>query len=79
MKRNIIGILGSTMGLVFSIFDAMMSYADTAPIEDNLGIEIISWDKFILKTLIYMIIGFLIGLIVQFVLKRVMFNYSNKK
>lgn len=65
MKKSLLLISG-LIGILFSLFDAMASYADTAPIDIDLGIEIISWDKFILKNLLYM----MIGLIIQFTLKK---------
>lgn len=59
------------IGILYSLFDAMLSYADTAAIDDNFGIEILSWDKFIFKTIIYMVIGFVIGFIIQFGLRKI--------
>lgn len=66
------------MGVLFSLSDAMISYADTAPIEDEIGFEIISWDKFIFKTIIYAVIGLSVGVTIQFILKRLAFNIKNR-
>lgn len=64
MKKILI-IAGTAAGLFFSVWDSMVSYADTAPLDDPTGIEIISWPFFIKKTLIYMLIGGISGWIIS--------------
>lgn len=76
MKKGASYILGVIIGLTLAISDAMISYADTAPIEDEIGFEIISWDKFIFKTIIYVVIGLSVGVTIQFVVKKL---YNNRK
>lgn len=66
------------MGVLFSLLDAMVGYADTAPVDDSFGFEIISWDKFIFKTIIYAVIGLSVGVTIQFVVKRLAFNIKNR-
>ena len=76
--RNFLIFTGILIGSFFCIFDGMMSYADTAPLDENFepefGIEIISWKLFILKLILYSILGgisgFLCSVIINYFIKR---------
>ncbi|WP_223606656.1 hypothetical protein [Chryseobacterium sp. OSA05B] len=52
MKKILI-IAGTAAGLFFSVWDSMVSYADTAPPDNPIGIEITSWTFFKENTYIY--------------------------
>jgi hypothetical protein len=75
IEKNLISIIGVMLGLFLSLLEAMIQYADTAPIEDDIGFEILSWDKFIFKTIIYVLIGLTTGLIIQFSIKKIAFSF----
>ncbi|MCJ8153611.1 hypothetical protein MKJ01_07520 [Chryseobacterium sp. SSA4.19] len=68
--KKILLITGVLIGIFFSLWDSMTSYADTAPIDDEIGIEIISWPFFIKKTIIYMVIGGLTGFLTGFIIHK---------
>lgn len=68
--KKILLIIGVLVGILFSLWDSMVNYADTAPINDEMGIEIISWPFFIKKTLIYMVIGGLTGCLISFIIHK---------
>lgn len=62
------------MGLFISLWDAMVSYADTAPVDDPIGLDIPDTCFFIQKTIIYIllggVIGFLFGILISFIKKK---------
>ena len=60
-------ITGVLAGILFSLWDSMVNYADTAPIDDEIGIEIISWPFFITKILLYMALGGVSGYLISFI------------
>lgn len=60
MKKILI-IVGVIVGLLISLIDSTISYSDTASLDNEMGIEIISPLHFIFKTLIYGLIGAVIG------------------
>lgn len=68
MKKVLI-ITGCIIEILLSISDSMMNYADTAPLNNELGIEIISWQIFFKKAYIYILIGFIIVWLVSFIKK----------
>lgn len=70
MRKKYLLIISGLLGILFSLFESCVSYSDTALLDDNFGIEIISWDFFIIKTLIYMLIGILVGLISNKLISR---------
>ena len=72
--RNILVNTGILIGLGLCVLEGIISYSDTAPLDSNFGIEIISWKFFILKTIIYSVIGGLSGYIIYKIL-----NYFKKK
>jgi cell division protein FtsX len=69
MKKVLI-ITGCIVGILFSIWDSMMNYADGAPLNNEFGIEIISWHFFLKKTFIYILIGFITGWLVSLIIKK---------
>jgi cell division protein FtsX len=69
MKRTLL-MIGAIAGCLFSVWDSMVSYADTAPLNNEIGIEIISWPFFILKTMIYLVIGGVTGWLISFIIHR---------
>jgi len=60
-------LIGVIIGILFSIWDTLVSYADTAPIDVEPGI-IISW-SIVAKTIIYMFIGGVAALMIMFMIK----------
>jgi len=68
--RLIFIIVGGITGVLFSFWDAMVSYSDTAPIEDQFGLAIISWPFFLTKTLIYLFMGSFFGWLISLVFRR---------
>jgi hypothetical protein len=69
--NKVLIITGCVLGVLFSIWDSMMNYADSAPIDNEFGIEIISGQFFTKKTLMYMLIGFILGWILFLVARKV--------
>ena len=65
--KKILAITGVLAGILFSLWDSMVNYADTAPIDDEIGIEIISWPFFITKILLYMALGGTSGYLISFI------------
>lgn len=61
MKKYPINIIGTIIGLIISIVEAMVSYSDTAQLDDDFGIEIISRKFLILKIIIYSFLGWVLG------------------
>jgi hypothetical protein len=54
--RKVLAIIGGILGLLFSILDSVVNYSDTALL-DEYGMSIISWQFFIEKMVVYIIIG----------------------
>lgn len=68
--RLIFIIIGGIAGVLFSFWDAMVSYSDTASIDDQFGLAIISWPFFLIKTLIYLFMGSFFGWLISLVFIR---------
>ncbi|MGQ7856995.1 hypothetical protein ACUN24_22380 [Pedobacter sp. WC2501] len=66
MKKAI--LIGAIAGILFSIWDTLLSYSDSAPIDVEPGLEIISWSV-VVKTMIYMLIGGVAGGLIMFMIK----------
>lgn len=73
MKKTLI-ITGGTIGFLYSLIGPIVSYSDTAPLDDEIGFEISSWSVFILQSLLSIIIGLLIGWLLFLVIKGVKKN-----
>ena len=69
MKR-LLALLGGIIGLLFSIWDTMINGADTAPLESEFGITIVSWPFFITKTIAYLLIGAALGWLIGFMVDK---------
>jgi len=69
-------LIGTTAGMLFSIWDTIVSYADTAPIDVSPGMEIITWPIFV-KTIVYMVIGGVAGWLIFFVIRKVSGKFVN--
>lgn len=59
--RNILIFIGVITGVLFCILESVVRYSDTAPIDEEFGIEIISWKIYIVTMLIYSCIGGVVG------------------
>ena len=68
MKR-VLTIVGGVLGFLFSILDSVVSYSDTAPLYES-GMSIISWQFFIKKTIVYIVIGLLSGWLMSLIIGR---------
>lgn len=51
MKKTLI-ITGGVIGFLYSLIGPIVSYSDTAPLDDEIGFEIASWKVFILESLL---------------------------
>ncbi|WP_343539573.1 hypothetical protein [Sphingobacterium thalpophilum] len=71
--KKVSTIVGGSIGLLFSILDSVVSYSDTAPI-DEYGISIISWQFFIKKILVYILIGGGLGWLIGFIVDKLKRN-----
>ncbi|KUJ60514.1 hypothetical protein AR687_17225 [Flavobacteriaceae bacterium CRH] len=69
INKKYLLIIGGLLGILFSVYDSSVSYSGTAPLDDDFGIEIISWNFFLMKTLVYVLIGILVGLIISKLIK----------
>ncbi|WP_028069674.1 hypothetical protein [Sphingobacterium thalpophilum] len=67
--KKVLTIVGGSIGLLFSILDSVVSYSDTAPI-DEYGISIISWQFFIKKMVVYILIGGGLGWLIGFIVDK---------
>jgi len=67
--KKVLTIVGGSIGLLFSILDSVVSYSDTAPIGEY-GISIISWQFFIKKILVYILIGGGLGWLIGFIVDK---------
>jgi hypothetical protein len=63
--NKIFVFIGIFLGALLSIVDSMIAFSDTASLDNEFGLEIISWPFFISKVLIYSAIGGLIGFIIN--------------
>ncbi len=72
MKKALTTV-GGGIGLLFSILDSVVSYSDTAPI-DEYGMSIISWQFFIKKILVYILIGGGLGWLIGFIVDKLKRN-----
>lgn len=70
MKKTLI-ITGGVIGFLYSLIGPIISYSDTAPLDDEIGFEIASWKVFILESLLCISIGLLVGWIMFLFLKKV--------
>ncbi|MCW8313120.1 hypothetical protein AB3466_11925 [Sphingobacterium thalpophilum] len=71
--KKVLTIVGGSIGLLFSILDSVVSYSDTAPI-DEYGISIISWQFFIKKMVVYILIGGGLGWLIGFIVDKLKRN-----
>lgn len=71
--KKVSTIVGGSIGLLFSILDSVVSYSDTAPI-DEYGISIISWQFFIKKMVVYILIGGGLGWLIGFIVDKLKRN-----
>nr|WP_315222333.1 hypothetical protein [uncultured Flavobacterium sp.] len=69
MKKTLI-IIGGVIGFLYSLIGPVVSYADTAALDDEIGFEIASWKVFILESLLCVSVGLLVGWIIFLFLKR---------
>ncbi len=72
MKKVLI-IIGGSLGLLFSIWDSVVSYSDTASLNEY-GISIISWQFFIKKILVYILIGGVLGWLTGLIIDKLKRN-----
>jgi hypothetical protein len=70
MKKILI-ITGGVIGFLYSLIGPIVSYSDTAPLDDEIGFEIVSWKVFILESLLCISVGFLVGWIMFLFLKKI--------
>lgn len=56
MKKILI-ITGGVIGFLYSLIGPIVSYSDTAPLDDEIGFEIVSWKVFILQSLLCICCG----------------------
>lgn len=70
MKKTLI-ITGGVIGFLYSLIGPIVSYSDTAPLDDEIGFEIASWKVFILESLLCISIGLLVGWIMFLFLKKI--------
>jgi hypothetical protein len=62
--RNILVFAGILLGVILCILEGIISYSDTSTLDQEFGIEIISWNFFFLKIIIYSIIGSIVGYLI---------------
>ncbi|AYN04045.1 hypothetical protein [Flavobacterium sp. 140616W15] len=70
MKKTLI-ITGGVIGFLYSLIGPIVSYSDTAPLDDEIGFEIVSWKVFILESLLCISVGLLVGWIMFLLFKKV--------
>ncbi|KIQ22726.1 hypothetical protein RT99_06410 [Flavobacterium sp. MEB061] len=70
MKKTLI-ITGGVIGFLYSLIGPIVSYSDTAPLDDEIGFEIASWKVFILESLLCISIGLLVGWVMFLFLKKI--------
>jgi hypothetical protein len=70
MKKTLI-VTGGVIGFLYSLIGSVVIYADTAPLDDEIGFEIASWEVFILDSLLCISIGLLVGWIMFLFLKKI--------
>lgn len=70
MKKTLI-IIGGIIGFLYSLIEPIVSYSETAPLDDEIGFEISSWRVFILESLLCISIGSLVGWIMFLFLKKI--------
>jgi len=70
MKKTLI-ITGGVIGFLYSLIGPIISYSDTAPLDDEIGFEIASWKVFILESLLCISIGLLVGWVMFLFLKKI--------
>ncbi|WKL47559.1 hypothetical protein Q1W71_21690 [Flavobacterium pectinovorum] len=70
MKKTLI-IIGGVFGFLYSLIGPIVSYSDTAPLDDEIGFEIASWKVFILESLLCISLGLLVGWIMFLFIKKV--------
>jgi len=70
MSKTLV-ITGGVIGFLYSLIGPIVSYSDTAPLDDEIGFEIASWKVFILESLLCISIGLLVGWIMFLFLKKV--------
>ena len=72
--KNILTFVGILLGIVLCLLEGIINHSDTASIDNDFGIEIISWKFFILKLILYSILGgisgFLCSIIINYFIKR---------
>ena len=72
--RNILVFTGILLGLSLCILEGIINYSDTSSLDQEFGIEIISWKFFALKVIIYAFLGGFTGFLIYLVI-----NYLKRK
>ncbi|ELY2018205.1 hypothetical protein SL053_002122 [Flavobacterium psychrophilum] len=72
--RNILVFTGILLGLILCVLEGIVSYSDTSPLDQEFGIEIISWKFFTLKLIVYSTIGGVLG----YLICKIINNLKNK-
>lgn len=69
--KKISGLTGGVLGILFALWDAMVNTADTASLDQEFSISIVSWPFFIEKILIYILIGAVSGWLIGVMLEKI--------
>lgn len=69
--KKVLGLAGGAIGVLFGIWDTMVSSAETAAPDQEWSFSIISWPFFIVKVLVYLLMGTVLGMLIGFMLDKV--------
>jgi len=64
-------IIGGLIGLFYSLIEPLIRYSDTAPLDDEIGFDIPSWNVFIIESISYICIGALIGWLIYLIVNKI--------
>lgn len=70
-KKTQLITIGLILGTIFCLIDDVISYSETASIDEEIGIQIISWPFFLIKILVYSAIGAFVGFIIGLILSKI--------
>jgi hypothetical protein len=73
MKKTSI-IIGGLIGLLYSFIEPLIRYSDTAPLNDEIGLDIPSWKTFTIESISSISIGALIGWIIYLIVNKISYK-----
>ncbi|MFD1244601.1 hypothetical protein [Paralysiella testudinis] len=81
IMKKISIIIGCILGIIYSLIEPIVRYADTAPLDAGFGLDIPSWNIFIVQSFISICIGAFCGWLLFYIgnkIKKIIPDFDPK-